>query len=169
MSGEREETIYQLPNQDYLQTERTKQWACHDHSVVTHIFAEIVGSYSGSDFAKGDIALATWPTSECRSGWCGCCSGWCAGFCAKMLCRPGYAGRFSNLLGAGAERCSNANLPLLRGENRTFQFPSGIYADVIFDGNETFLLSNFASNLTRLQQTHMEHPAGHSSLSWSFL
>ena len=50
-------------------------------------FPQIAGSYRGSNFSKGGIVLANWPTSGCCSEWCaGCCPGCCCGCC------PGCSG-----------------------------------------------------------------------------
>ena len=52
------------------------------------IFPQIAGSYNrGSNFSKGGIVLANWPTSGCCSECCaGCCQGCCCGCC------PGCSG-----------------------------------------------------------------------------
>ena len=48
---------------------------------------QIAGSYRGSNFSKGGIVLANWPTSGCCSECCaGCCPGCCCGCC------PGCSG-----------------------------------------------------------------------------
>ena len=40
------------------------------------VFPQIAGSYRGSNFSKGGIVLANWPTSGCCSECCaGCCQG----------------------------------------------------------------------------------------------
>ena len=50
-------------------------------------FPQIAGSYRGSNFSKGGIVLANWPTSGCCSECCaGCCQGCCCGCC------PGCSG-----------------------------------------------------------------------------
>ena len=51
------------------------------------VFPQIAGSYRGSNFSKGGIVLANWPTSGCCSECCaGCCPGCCCGCC------PGCSG-----------------------------------------------------------------------------
>ena len=51
------------------------------------LFPQIAGSYRGSNFSKGGIVLANWPTSGCCSECCaGCCQGCCCGCC------PGCSG-----------------------------------------------------------------------------
>ena len=46
------------------------------------LFPQIAGSYRGSNFSKGGIVLANWPTSGCCSECCaGCCPGCCCGCC----------------------------------------------------------------------------------------
>ena len=51
------------------------------------IVPQIAGSYRGSNFSKGGIVLANWPTSGCCSECCaGCCPGCCCGRC------PGCSG-----------------------------------------------------------------------------
>ena len=51
------------------------------------LFPQIAGSYRGSNFSKGGIVLANWPTSGCCSECCaGCCPGCCCGCC------PGCSG-----------------------------------------------------------------------------
>ena len=51
------------------------------------VFPQIAGSYRGSNFSKGGIVFANWPTSGCCSECCaGCCPGCCCGCC------PGCSG-----------------------------------------------------------------------------
>ena len=51
------------------------------------LIPQIAGSYRGSNFSKGGIVLANWPTSGCCSECCaGCCQGCCCGCC------PGCSG-----------------------------------------------------------------------------
>ena len=65
------------------------------------VFPQIAGSYRGSNFSKGGIVLANWPTSgccsKCYAGCCpGCCLG-CSGSClplggVRVLCRGAVQG-----------------------------------------------------------------------------
>ena len=57
------------------------------YALSSCIFPQIAGSYRGSNFSKGGIVLANWPTSGCCSECCaGCCPGCCCGCC------PGCSG-----------------------------------------------------------------------------
>ena len=63
------------------------------------IVSQIAGSYRGSNFSKGGIVFANWPTSGCCSECCaGCCQG-CSGSClplggvrvlSRVLCRGAF-------------------------------------------------------------------------------
>ena len=50
------------------------------------VIPQIAGSYRGSNFSKGGIVLANWPTSGCCSECCaGCCCGCCPGCSGSCL------------------------------------------------------------------------------------
>ena len=55
--------------------------------LILRLFPQIAGSYRGSNFSKGGIVLANWPTSGCCSE---CCAGCCQGCCCA--CCPGCSG-----------------------------------------------------------------------------
>ena len=68
----------------------TQIWENDACGVVRSFFPQIAASYRGSNFSRGDIVLANWPTSgccsECCAGCCpGCCCGCCPGCCAGLL------------------------------------------------------------------------------------
>ena len=74
-------------NLSFIQNYLGKFWKLFRFSIEIYFIPQIAGSYRGSNFSKGGIVLANWPTSGCCSECCaGCCQGCCCGCC------PGCSG-----------------------------------------------------------------------------